>query len=448
MLLKRIFASDRATLLVVAALLFLPQLFSAGGDHRPRVFAGDEPHYLVILNSLLAGGDLDLRDDYAAVHRGGLQAGRLSRGSALAHHSVWTVGGQLVQWWNLYEVAAPAWQHDAEGHPVPTLRTGASDTPDHPEYSSHPAALAFYVLPFAAVARAALGADAVESTALLCVFAMTVAAMLLFRWLLGALTRDRFVANLVTSVVFLATPLWHYSRVLFCEGPLALCAVGAYAFAIRRDRGLASGCFLACGMLMKPPFALLALPLLAAFLRRRHVRAAAELIAAPAVAAAVFLFLDDRMFGGPFVTSQSFIAADPFVGALGLLASPAHGLALVAPVALLALVAWPRFWREQPPARVLAQGVCLYFVVMATFHTWNGGWCYGPRYIVPILPLALAPLVLWAEPLTRGGRRARLTIAALCVASVGINAVAAVASWSSFGRHPIVAVLGWLAHRP
>jgi hypothetical protein len=42
----------------------------------PYIKGGDEPHYLLILNSLINDGDLDLKDNYESVHQGSLQAGK------------------------------------------------------------------------------------------------------------------------------------------------------------------------------------------------------------------------------------------------------------------------------------------------------------------------------------------------------------------------------------
>ena len=61
----------------MAGMLLVPHFFSHYGAAPPlrlglpRVFSGDEPHYLVMLNSLLRDGDLDLANNYQAVAAGG-----------------------------------------------------------------------------------------------------------------------------------------------------------------------------------------------------------------------------------------------------------------------------------------------------------------------------------------------------------------------------------------
>ena len=95
---------------LISLLLLLPLLF--GSRHStaplhlglPRVYSGDEPHYLVLINSVVLDGDLDLANNYAAVHRGEPQAGNDFSGAALDHHTVWFEGGSRKEWRQIYEI--------------------------------------------------------------------------------------------------------------------------------------------------------------------------------------------------------------------------------------------------------------------------------------------------------------------------------------------------------
>jgi hypothetical protein len=87
----------------------------------------------------------------------------------------------------------------------------------------------------------------------------------------------------------------------------------------------------------------------------------------------------------------------PFVhpllsGLVGSAVHPGRGLFLYAPIVLAALLAAPRLgW----PARLLCFGVPLELVlVSARWYGWHGGSCWGPRFLVPMLPLLVAPAVL------------------------------------------------------
>ena len=81
----------------------------------PGVLSGDEPHYLVLINSVISDGDFDLANNYQDVHRGGLQAGRKFAGAPLDHHVNWYEDDQLVKWWQAYEMDAERWDERQRG---------------------------------------------------------------------------------------------------------------------------------------------------------------------------------------------------------------------------------------------------------------------------------------------------------------------------------------------
>jgi len=71
---------------LLASLLLI--LFFAPFLVRPTIFSGDEPHYLMVANSLILDHDLDLKDDYSAVADGSKRAGAHFAGHNLDHHTV------------------------------------------------------------------------------------------------------------------------------------------------------------------------------------------------------------------------------------------------------------------------------------------------------------------------------------------------------------------------
>ncbi|GAT31586.1 hypothetical protein TSACC_1137 [Terrimicrobium sacchariphilum] len=62
-------------------------LFFAPFVVRTSVFSGDEPHYLMVANSIILDHDLDLKDDYIAVANGSARAGEHFVKQKLAHHT-------------------------------------------------------------------------------------------------------------------------------------------------------------------------------------------------------------------------------------------------------------------------------------------------------------------------------------------------------------------------
>ncbi|HKU43674.1 MAG TPA: hypothetical protein VJR89_36195, partial [Polyangiales bacterium] len=66
------------------------------------------------------------------------------------------------------------------------------------------------------------------------------------------------------------------------------------------------------------------------------------------------------------------------------------------PVLLAAAWAVPRWYRERPRDLWLIAVPCvLTLCVIAKWWAWSGDWGWGPRLILPVVPLACAPIVRW-----------------------------------------------------
>jgi hypothetical protein len=87
------------------------------------------------------------------------------------------------------------------------------------------------------------------------------------------------------------------------------------------------------------------------------------------------------------------LAHEPWWGAAGLLFSPSRGLVIYSPIVLVALLSLRRAWNEG------ARGLLLWcwiaaiaqFALYSGYSVWWGGYTYGPRYLIDLLPL-LVPL--------------------------------------------------------
>jgi hypothetical protein len=421
---------NAAFCIALAALLLAPHLFTGTPDSPcpvfgpARVLSGDEPHYLILLNSVLDHGDLNVASEYAAVHAGGRQAGeRYAAIRALDHHTQVVVDGRRVDWREFYDFANGRWEADAAGvlHPVP--KPGATAPPAAaPEYSTHQYGGAFLLAPLLYPLR---GTTWLEPAALFCSGLAVVGAMLLYRMLLRAFTEDVFAINAATAVAFLGTPIWFYARSMFLEGILTCCLVGAYALALRKQWSFLPGLLIGISIQLKPNLALAALPLFVDLVVRRQWRRAAVMALPIAASVGLLLWLYAELYGSPFKPPQPFLLGNFLEGAGGLLASPRVGLFIFCPVAALALLCWPAFLRTKGgPAVQMGAGFVLFFLLMASYQIWYAGACYGPRHLVPMLPLLLASLVVLPETALYRSAPGKVLAWVLAAVSVMVNGFA------------------------
>ncbi len=142
----------------------------------------------------------------------------------------------------------------------------------------------------------------------------------------------------------------------------------------------------------------------------------------------------------------------PFEALATMVVAPGRSLLIYSPPILLALWWWPRLVRrERDLAAFVLALVLLRTLVVACRSDWHGGWGIGPRYLIPLVPFLLLPLL---EPLSRWrslARVARIGFVAFVLASVLLQAWLAVHSifqvmWTinqAYGRVRYWAIADW-----
>jgi hypothetical protein len=403
----------------------------------PGVLSGDEPHYLVLINSLINDGDFDLANNYQDAHRGGLQAGRIFSGQPLDHHVNWYDDGQIVKWWQVYELDPEKWERDSQGLPVPTLRSDSTIRPmSDKEYSQHPVGLAVVLAPILVAFR---GTSLVESVAILCSGMATVGGFYAWCWLVRRYTRSAAHLLAAAAVAYLGSPLWHYGQNLYMESFLAFLSVAAFAAALRADRYLTAGVLLGLGVLIKAPIALIALPLIGDAVLRRHWKHALACAIPIAVAGLLLLYWNRQMYGDWLRNPQEWESGSVLEGIFGLALSRAHGLLLVSPALSLSALVLPAWFRDHPrDATLMTLATLLYGGMMAYWVQWWGGSCYSARLILPIVPFLFAPLALLFDTrIWQTHAFLRSVGAALMIISIVFGAVGAFGCDYVWGKHPV-----------
>lgn len=303
---------------------------------------GDEPHFVLIAESVLRDGDLDLRNQYANLEESVTRRGDLgpqmgdptgADGKLLSRHEPFL--SVLL---------------------IPGLAVGG--------------------LPGAALVICLLGGALVYST-----------LKLLDEWGCGELS-----STLIWPVIAFTPPVFFYSLRIWSEVPGAL-ALSESLRAMRSRRWVVFLAWLAVLSLLQLRFAVIAAGLVALAIWRERPRAR-TVVAALAVLGLPFMVLW-IMTGSPTGIHRGFelLPAEGIAylrGAAGLLIDAQNGLLFQAPLLLLALVSvWTMRKRDLDGDSV--RGLWLVFVpyllLLLPRAEWHGGWSPPLRYLVVFAPL-------------------------------------------------------------
>lgn len=443
-LITRFVASRYAFHVVVGLLIFVPHTF--GSFHSeppmhfglPRIAWGDEPHYLVFLNSILKDHDLDLSNNYASVHQGSQQAGLIHAYAPLDHHSVWFRNGERKHWFVVFEMEPDKWSRDANGHVQPTPRpeTDPADLPTVESPWNAPGLPLLLSVPLFWAGNTPY----LESLVTICSGLAVLLASMFWRMLAQSLTTNRTAINLGIALTFLGTPAWHYGRSFFSE-PYLFCAVlGVFAFAIVKERWAVSGFLMGMAIFIKPLEAVIGLPLGIYLLWKRRFRDAA-LFALPVILWIGAVAITNKIvFGGYTTSSNTWISGNAFYNAILILLHPNRGLAATAPVVFVAAAGWPWLFRRHPLFVAAFGGCIVMFLTAAANRAWGGGMAYSIRFVIPVLPLFCLGLVRILDTKV-GTATAKWAVGSVAAASMFVSGCAAVQYWNAFARHPLEYIL-------
>jgi hypothetical protein len=398
---------------IVAGLAAAALLAGAWAGVRPRVPAGDEPHYLVITQSLLTDADLRIennhrQEQYLDYYDGELRPDFVRRG----------VDGQI--------------------------------------YSIHAPGVAAVVLPAFAVA----GYGGAVATVVAICAAGTAAAWLAAYWL----TQRAGAAWAAWAALVAAAPFLLHGFTIYPDpvgaaaaaaGMLALVVLdtGAAGLSARAWAGL--GAALAGLPWLHTRFALVAAVLGVAIIARlarrpRNGTALAAFLIVPAVAAAAWFTYFWRIYGtlspaAPYGARPEGGLGFVPTGLVGLLVDQQFGLIANAPVLLAGLVGLVPLARRHPRLTAELAAVLLsYLAAVSTYPMWWAGYSASGRFAVVVLPLLTLPLAAWWS----AGPVGRWTVGVLTGVSAAISATLVLHDRGSLiynGRDGHALLFDWLS---
>jgi hypothetical protein len=128
------------------------------------------------------------------------------------------------------------------------------------------------------------------------------------------------------------------------------------------------------------------------------------------------------------------------LGLSGLLVSIGRGIVLYSAPTVLALFALPflaRRGRLGPLSPVLAfyaAAFAAYLVLYATWDSFEGGWCWGPRFLLPFVPVLHLTLPFLAADAPDWSRIRRIVFAVPFVLGFAVNAAEDLGTWKDWEK--------------
>jgi hypothetical protein len=248
----------------------------------------------------------------------------------------------------------------------------------------------------------------------------------------------RWSSERTTFVLWLllfATPLFAYGFLLFSHAFVTAALFAAWVLLFVKPNDWLAGALIGLAVACEYPVAIAGLVLLGGVAATRDWRRVARVIIAGAPFAIALAIYHRVNFGSVWTTPYSFgrnaryreMVSGGFFGIhlpsplrlLQILLDPGVGLLVFAPFLILAIPAFRSARRELAPAAwwTLLLVPASLLLLYAGYEGWAGGWNVGPRYLMPVVPFLIAPMLFRcdgiAEPLLAGFAACAVTLATL-----------------------------------
>ncbi len=302
-----------------------------------------------------------------------------------------------------------SWTEDLIGKNVDTARVSDKT------YSNKPPGTAVIAAPFYALTRIFIGAPDASNIRIswfvMRLFLSTLPLMILGFWLYG---RDSDEISL--AVLLFGTPLFVYSLLFFSHVLVAVLIYFAFRLLYDTERiflrncfvaGLLSGLAVTCEFPAVVPVIIFGAGIFFADKRNQNRWQNIFFFVAGGMPFAVLLLIyNSFVFGSPFTLSYAYESFPEWAEVAGqgvfgigfptlsniylLLFSPARGLFFYSPILFLPIVAFfTSRERRTLRHRVKIAAIVVSVLVLCGHGAAHGGWAFGARYLVFVLPLLL-----------------------------------------------------------
>jgi hypothetical protein len=339
----------------------------------PSAVSGDEPHYVLVLNSLVVYHQLELQDTYYRAQHVGFEANfyplqdhhTIVVNRRTGRHVLWGEGGPefLPPAPDLYEVSL---------HPM-----------------GYPALLAAFLMPFHPTVRQ------VQPDAAVIILLLAWSGALVTYFIARRVGMGRGLALGTTSLLALASPWLVYTKSFYSEPAIGL-SLALALWALESDRPKLAALATGAATIFKPPFAVAGLGFIIERMWARRWRDAIEMSLVLAACVTALIGFNYWLARTPIIpVPPGWTNGSRLYPLWATLIGPTTGLFVFAPwtifaFAFLGLALLPPWNRKSSVLRRIAIPTTLYLTVLVVVVAFPGT-CYGPRYWVPFLPwLAIA----------------------------------------------------------
>jgi len=326
----------------------------------------------------------------------------------------------------------------------------------HAYANKPPGASMLAAIPYALIYRWQLSnaVNAYITTVLTCGVCGALIPVVIYVYARRRMNASPRTAVCVALTIAFGTIVFPYSTMLFAQVPSALFLLLAFVWLDERPllAGVAAGIASICYYMCIPAAIVLAIGGVAGGVAGSQPAVGGRRAKSPplhfivgGVPFAIFLAVYQwTCFGSPFrmslSASKNFTQEGLLLGVLreptleafwGLTFSEFRGLFFVSPILLLAIAGAVVMIRRRVMLRELAMigaNFVIFLVVIAGFNGWEGGFAFGPRYLIPVIPLLAIPMIVATAALsgrvTAGAAVTTCVFAIVALLSVAIQFVA------------------------
>lgn len=288
---------------------------------------------------------------------------------------------------------------------------------DGRSYSKYGIGLPLYYVPWVFVGHLlswSIGINADKLIGFLISFAnlpFAILALHLFVRSLRQLGSTEKTTMLLAFALGFGTLFWRYAGYDFSEMMQASLMLLAFYGVLRRQAGsvLLGGIGFA-GLILVKLVHLALLPVFLGYLLarpgaswRRRICEVVVFVGPMSVALGFVACSNAVRFGNPLESgygseSRMFIPSQLWWTVPSLIGSLDKGILVFCPVLILGLIGWRYFWRKHRWEATLCSSLIVVNLLLAgSWHSWVGGWSWGPRLLVPTIPLWLFPAAFWID---------------------------------------------------